>query len=401
MRSTVTALILVAAALVAWAAFHPATDAAEPKKPSANATGVAVLAGGCFWCMEEAFEKLPGVGEVLSGYTAGHLVKPSYEQVSAGTTGHTEAIEVHYDSAKITYSQLLYHFWRNVDPLTANAQFCDSGSQYRAAIFVRTDEERRLAEESKKVVETRFGKPVVTEITAAAAFYPAEEYHQDYYSKNPVRYRFYKTGCGRANRLETLWGEEAGGGEHPGAGGAPTSAAAGNGNAGSGNAGSGNASRATKGGAMTFEKPSEQEIKAKLTPIQYEVTQKEGTEPPFRNKYWNNHEDGIYVDVVSGEPLFSSLDKFESGTGWPSFTKPLEPANVVTERDFKLLLPRTEVRSKHGDSHLGHVFDDGPKPTGLRYCMNSASLRFIPVSKLEAEGSGQYLPLFEAKRAQR
>ncbi len=378
MKSTSTAF-LIAAAVVAWAAIHPAADAAEPKTPAADTTAVAVFAGGCFWCMEEAFEKLPGVGEVLSGYTGGHLVKPSYEQVSAGTTGHAEAIEVHYDPAKIAYSQLLYHFWRNVDPLTANAQFCDGGSQYRSAIFVRGDEERRLAEESKQAVATRFGKPVATEIAAAEAFYPAEEYHQDYYTKNPVRYRFYKNGCGRANRLEKLWGEEAGGGAHPGAGGAPSSAAA----------ASGTAGNATKGDAMKYEKPSEQEIKTKLSPIQYEVTQKEGTEPPFRNEYWNNHEDGIYVDVVSGEPLFSSLDKFESGTGWPSFTQPLEPANVVTERDFKLLLPRTEVRSKHGDSHLGHVFDDGPKPTGLRYCLNSASLRFIPVSKLEAEGYGR------------
>jgi peptide methionine sulfoxide reductase msrA/msrB len=380
--------ILIAGALVAGAAFHRAADAAEPKKEPVNATAVATFAGGCFWCMEEAFEKLPGVGDVLSGYTGGQTVKPSYEQVSSGGTGHAESIEVHYDPSKIGYAQLLYHFWRNIDPLTANAQFCDEGTQYRSAIFVRTDEERRLADESKKAVATRFGKPVTTEIVTAGTFYPAEDYHQDYYSKNPVRYRFYKTGCGRMNRLEKLWGEEAGGGAHPGEGGtAPTSAAA--------------STNSTKGGAMTYSKPNDKEIKAKLTPIQYEVTQNEGTEPPFRNEYWNNHEDGIYVDVVSGEPLFSSLDKFESGTGWPSFTKPLEPENVVTERDFKLLLPRTEVRSKHGDSHLGHVFDDGPKPTGLRYCMNSASLRFIPVSKLEAEGYGQYLPLFEAKRAQR
>jgi peptide methionine sulfoxide reductase msrA/msrB len=384
----VIASILIAAALAAGAAFHRAAGAAEPKKPAVNATAVATFAGGCFWCMEEAFEKLPGVGDVVSGYIGGQTVKPTYEQVSSGGTGHAEAIELHYDPARISYSQLLYHFWRNVDPLTANAQFCDQGTQYRSAIFVRTDEERRLAEESKKAVATRFGKPVATEVVAAGTFYPAEDYHQDYYSKNPVRYRFYKTGCGRTNRLEKLWGEEAGGGAHPGEGGtAPTSAAA--------------STSAIKGGAMTYSKPDDKELKSKLTPIQYEVTQNEGTEPPFRNDYWNNHEDGIYVDVVSGEPLFSSLDKFESGTGWPSFTKPLEPENVVTKRDFKLLLPRTEVRSKHGDSHLGHVFDDGPKPTGLRYCMNSASLRFVPVSKLEAEGYGEYLPLFEAKRAQR
>ncbi len=148
---------------------------------------------------------------------------------------------------------------------------------------------------------------------------------------------------------------------------------------------------------MTWKKPNDADLKSRLTPLQYEVTQREGTERPFENEYWNNHQQGIYVDVVSGEPLFSSLDKYDSGTGWPSFTRPLEPENVTERSDSRLFMRRTEVRSKHGDSHLGHVFPDGPKPTGLRYCMNSASLRFIPVDRLEAEGYGQYKALFEKK----
>lgn len=329
----------------------------------------ATFAGGCFWCMESDFEKVDGVVAVISGYSGGQEENPTYKEVSAGKTGHTEAVQVLYDPEKVTYGELLDVFWRHVDPTDPGGQFVDRGPQYRTAIFYHNEDQKNLAEKSKLELEKsgRFGKPIITEITKLTAFYEAEDYHQDYYKKSSLRYKSYRFGSGRDQFLKKVWEKE-----------------------------DQNASKDMPG--SKYSKPQDDVLRQRLTSLQYEVTQQEGTEPAFKNDYWDNKKVGIYVDIVSGEPLFSSLDKYASGTGWPSFTKPLEPDNIVEKEDSSFFMTRTEVRSKHGDSHLGHLFPDGPRPTGLRYCINSSSLRFVQKDALEEEGYGEYLKLFETAR---
>ncbi len=357
-------LSLVFAALVAAACSGPA-DTAEPTSEGTaraipkNAT-TAIVAGGCFWCMEPPFEDLDGVFSVVSGYTGGTEVDPTYKQVSSGGTSHLEAVQITYDPSVIGYHQLLRVFWKSFDPTDDGGQFGDRGDHYRSAIFVSNDYERQVAEASiAGLKESGIFSSIATQIRPSTAFYPAEVYHQDYYKKNPTHYYAYRRGSGRTGFLERTWRDV----DLP-----PT---------------------------LGFVKPPEPALRETLNELQYQVTQHDGTERPFANTYWDHKGEGIYVDVISGEPLFSSADKFKSGTGWPSFTRPLGADALDEDVDYKIGVPRTEIRSKLADSHLGHVFSDGPAPTGLRYCMNSASLRFVAKTQMEPLGYGPWLASFE------
>lgn len=324
----------------------------------------ATFAGGCFWCMEGDFEKKFHLqpNQVVSGYmSVNNRAQPNPTYKNYAQRGYIEVIQITFDPTNISYQQLLDLFWRSIDPTDKNGQFADRGKQYRSAIFYHTAEQKKLAEISKKKLKDsgQFSKEIVTEILPATIFYPAENYHQNYYIAHPWRYSFYRSRSGRDTFLQKAWANKP---IQPNKIYDPT----------------------------TFVKPSDAQLQQELTPLQYNVTQKNGTEPAFDNAYWDNTRPGIYVDIVSGEPLFSSRDKFKSGTGWPSFTKPLEPHNIAEKEDRGWFTTRTEVRSKLGDSHLGHVFDDGPAPTGKRYCLNSAALKFIPEDKLEDLGYGKY-----------
>lgn len=313
----------------------------------------ATFAGGCFWCMVKPFHKYEGVEHVISGYTGGHVDNPTYQQVCSETTGHLEAIEVTYDPNIISYEELLDIYWRQIDPTDGGGQFNDRGESYRPAIFYHSEEQRDAAERSKQGVEDsgRFDRPIEVEIRPAKTFWEAEDYHQDYYKKNPFRYEMYRVGSGRAKFVKEAWSD----------------------------------------------KKQQKELKERLTPMQYKVTQENGTEPPFQNEYWDEEREGLYVDIIDGTPLFTSRDKFQSNCGWPSFARPIEEKRLDMNMDTSHHMVRTEVRSKRGDSHLGHLFDDGPKELGgLRYCINSAALRFIPKEELESAGYGEYKHLFDA-----
>lgn len=311
----------------------------------------AIFAGGCFWCMVEPFDERPGINSVISGYTGGRTENPTYEEVCSNSTGHVEAVEITFDPSIVDYKDLVELFWQQIDPTDSGGQFHDRGESYQTAIYYQNEDQKKLAEASKLALEQsgKFNKAIVVPILPAEVFYKAEEHHQYYYKTNQLHYRAYKKGSGRAQFIEDNWTKQ-------------------------------------------YDKV---ELKQRLTEEQYIVTQENGTERPFQNEYWNNEQEGIYTDIVSGEVLFSSKEQFDANCGWPSFTKPLVPQHITEHLDATAGMIRTEIRSKNANSHLGHVFEDGPVDQGgLRYCMNSAAMKFIKKEDLEAEGYGQYLYLF-------
>jgi len=345
---------------------------------------LATFAGGCFWCMEPPFESIEGVSEVVSGYMGGNEKNPSYEEVSSGETGHLEVVQISFDPSLVSFEDLLEIFWRQIDPTDSGGQFVDRGSQYTSAIFYHSEEQLQIAKKSVMVLKKGniFKKPIVTPITPAKVFYRAEAYHQDFYLRNSMRYKFYRYRSGRDQFLEKIWSNKSG---------FKIFKTADNEKFIPQNENIKKVPRHYFDSRILVKK----DIKNRLTKLQFFVTQENGTEPPFENEYWDNRKKGLYVDIVSGEPLFSSIHKYKSGTGWPSFWRPLTYDSIVELEDLSLWSRRIEVRSSLGDSHLGHVFNDGPEPTGLRYCINSAALEFIPLDSMAIRGYSDFLYMFK------
>lgn len=394
--------LLVAITVVLSQIAFSQDDAAGEDEPKLPKRAYAILAGGCFWCVESDFEKLPGVVQVISGYSGGRTAQPTYQNYASG--GHREVVSVIYDPSEITFGGLVEYLVKHIDPTDRRGQFQDRGMQYAPAVYYKTDEEKTVAQRVLRTIngwKIFRGKKVDIAVLPEKAFWVAEQKHQDYYKKNPADYMSYRVASGREAFVNQAWGMRAKKLELPGARpeGATldqkgTNMASENLVSTNENTSEANVPKNEKPW-LQFRKPSMLELKKQLSAIQFKVTQQDGTEPAFKNPYWDNKEDGIYVDIVSGAPLFSSHDKFKSGTGWPSFVKPISPDAVVLRTDYKMIYPRTEVRSRYGNSHLGHVFGDGPRNRGgKRYCMNSASMRFIPKEKLEEEGYGDFMSLF-------
>ena len=327
----------------------------EQSEGTIKGTRTIYLAGGCFWGTEKYLSELEGVVTTEVGYANGRTENPSYEDVCYKNTGHAETVKVEYDASILPLKDLLKLFYEVIDPVSINRQGNDVGTQYRTGIYYVDETDLPIIKESLKELKREYPVPLAIEVEPLSNYYPAEEYHQKYLDKNPGGY------C-------HIGAEEFA------------------------------KAKAMQAVQKPYQVKSKEELKTTLTPLQYEVTQNSATEAPFQNEYYNNFKEGIYVDITTGEPLFVSTDKFESGCGWPSFSKPINPDLVKELKDSTYGMQRIEVRSKTGDAHLGHVFPDGPSELGgLRYCINSASLKFIPKEEMPAKGYGYLLPLVEKK----
>lgn len=356
--------------LIEW--FAPSTAPKEGAVLGSSYETI-TLAGGCFWCTEAYFEEEEGIVSAVSGYAGGSEETASYLMVAKGTTKHREAVRVSYDPAVISTEEILDIYWAHIDPTNTKGQFADTGFQYTTAIFYHTKEQEEIALDSKRRLSESglFTAPIATEVLPLESFFEAEEYHQDYYKKAKSHYEQYKKASGRAGFVEETWAKDAAiqfleSEQSP--------------------------SMYKEEYSYTDEEIAE--LLKNLDPLAYHVVAENGTESPFNNAYWDNKADGIYVDIVTGKPLFSSTHKYDSGTGWPSFWRTIDDDSVTMHEDNSLFTTRTEIRSDAG--HVGHVFDDGPKEEGgRRFCTNSASLRFVPKTDMEREGYGGHLYLFE------